>query len=253
MRSFGSRRRTSSEFELTSASGAARWQPTDQPHGESCALGDDLPCPGRPDRTPPSRSLADHHRGHPRALDRSLSRSTPRSLTVRGFRGLTSSRTAGEPEVPDVEAPESGGEGAESADVGRWTTCSATPSWALSDGQAHEFSAVVEAVCVLLCLPRLCSFGNDVQGAVYGRKPSGRHCSRRLNPVSHGAVPVRTTTGVAPGTLRRRQRVATSSTTIVGWPRSIAALKDCNASACPPAGPSADTGGGPRQQLAEPR
>ena len=75
-------------------------------------------------------------------------------------------------------------------------------------------------------------------------KASGRHCSRRLNPVSHGAVPVRTTTGVAPGTRRRRRRAATCSTRIVELAAEHRRIER------PQSGPlargriAADTGGG---------
>jgi hypothetical protein len=46
-------------------------------------------------------------------------------------------------------------------------------------------SRVDKGVSELLCLPRLCSFGHDVQGSVYGRKASRRHRWRILNPISH--------------------------------------------------------------------
>ncbi|MGP0048234.1 MAG: winged helix-turn-helix domain-containing protein [Solirubrobacteraceae bacterium] len=68
-----------------------------------------------------------------------------------GFRSFIS-RSAGEPEVADGEAPESGGGGAESADMPSVDNLLRPILVALSDGQAHEFSAVVEAVCVALDL-----------------------------------------------------------------------------------------------------
>jgi restriction endonuclease Mrr len=68
-----------------------------------------------------------------------------------GFRSFIS-RSAGEPEVADGEAPESGGEGAESADMPSVDDLLRPILVALSDGQAHEFSAVVEAVLLLVAV-----------------------------------------------------------------------------------------------------
>jgi len=68
-----------------------------------------------------------------------------------GFRSFIS-RSAGEPDVAEGDAPDSGGEGTESSDMPSVDDLLRPILVALSDGQAHEFSAVVEAVCVALDL-----------------------------------------------------------------------------------------------------